>query len=201
MDKQCLVKKPLVNICKKHTKKHRCCSSDSSSDEHIIGPTGPTGPTGPAGSALSFANFYALMPTNNPDQLYSGDSIAFPNTNIISGTDISRSNSTEFILESIGNYQVYFVFTINQRGQVGVSLNSTILPNSIVGIENIGQLSGKFIISVTSISSVLSIKLTGNRDPIDPAQADVSFTLIKYAGMSNKIISPVSAQLIITRLS
>ena len=57
------------------------------------GPTGPTGPEGPQGEpggTLSHADFYALMPPDNPDEIDPGEDVNFPRNGSIGGTNITR---------------------------------------------------------------------------------------------------------------
>ena len=53
----------------------------------LTGPQGPIGLTGPAGETggvLNYAEFYALMPPNNPEIVEPGEDVSFPQNAIIS---------------------------------------------------------------------------------------------------------------------
>lgn len=155
------------------------------------GPTGATGPQGPAGGVLGFADFYALMPSDNATAISPGSDVAFPSTAVIGGSGISRISTTSFSLENTGVYQVLFQVSATEAGQLVLTLNGTELPYTVVGraSEN-SQIVGVAIVQTTAANSVLTV-----RNPSAGA-SDATITLTQNAGG----VSAVSAHLVITRL-
>ena len=76
----------------------------------IIGATGPTGPVGPtgatgtAGGVLNYADFYALMPPDNPADVETGTDVNFPQNGSNSGSGITRTGPSTFNLAEVGTY-------------------------------------------------------------------------------------------------
>lgn len=91
------------------------------------------GPTGPAGSALNFADFYALMPPDNAATVAPGTDVSFPQDGPNSGSDISRIDASSFNLALIGTYQVLFEVSIDEAGQLILTLNGADLAYTVVG--------------------------------------------------------------------
>jgi hypothetical protein len=142
------------------------------------------------GGAVPFADFYALMPPDNPSVITSYMAIAFPRTTITNSI-ITRINSSQFNLPDIATYEVTFQVSINERAQLAIMLNGTILASSIVGRDaGSSQLIGTYLVTTTAPNSILSIV-----NPPDPFGA--AFTLTPNAGGTN----PVSAHLIIKKLN
>lgn len=159
------------------------------------GPVGAQGPQGPQGASgvIDFADFYALMPPNNTATIAVGSDVAFPNDGPSSGSgNIARvpSSSTEFNLEVIGAYQVLFQVSINEAGQLILTLNGADLAYTVVGrATGTSQLVGIAIVRTTSTSSVLTVR--------NPAGESTALTITPNAGGTRA----VSAHLIITRLA
>lgn len=154
-----------------------------------VGPQGPQGEPGPAGTVLGFANFYALMPPDNPDPIAAGTDVSFPQDGPSSGTGITRASDDSFTLAAPGVYQVQFVASVAESGQLVLTLNGTELPYTVVGRTAAGsQIVGTALVETTAADSVLTVRNPeGTADPL---------TLTASAGGTE----PVSAQLLITRL-
>jgi hypothetical protein len=151
-----------------------------------VGIPGPTGPFG----LISAADFYALMPEDNPATVAAGANINFPNNGPAFGTDITRLTSSTFNLVSIGIYQVLFQVSITQPGQLCVALGATQQAFTVVGrATGTSQIVGICLVNITSANTVLSIR--------NPTGELTALTLTPIAGG----INPVSANLVITRLS
>ena len=138
---------------------------------------------------LGFANFYALMPPDNPDPIAAGEDVAFPRNGLISSTNFTRVGDDSFILADPGVYQVLFVVTTNQSGQLDLTLNGEELPYTVFG-QNAGasQIVGMALVETTAADSALTVR--------NPEGTDGPLTLTPTAGGTE----PVSAQLIITQL-
>lgn len=154
-----------------------------------IGETGPAGPQGPAGTVLAFADFYALMPPDNADPITPGEDVSFPEDGPNSGTDIVRASDSSFTLGPVGIYQVMFVASVDESGQLVLTLNDVELPYTVVGKEaTTSQVVGVALVETTAENSVLTVR--------NPAGNTTDVTLTPSAGGE----SPVSAHLVITRL-
>lgn len=153
------------------------------------GPAGPQGEPGPAGGVLGFANFYALMPADNPDPIVAGADVSFPQDGPISGTSITRSSNSSFTLADPGVYQVLFQVSAAEAGQLVLTLNGAELPYTVVGRETgATQIVGMALVQTIAADSVLTVR--------NPEGTGGSLTLTPSAGGTE----PVSAQLIITQL-
>jgi hypothetical protein len=154
------------------------------------GATGPQGDVGPAGpsATLSYADFYALMPSDNPSAVLTGDPIDFPQDNVIVGTDIIRLNNFRFQLEK-GTYQVFFQVSVSDAAQLVVVLNGTEQLYTVVGRDaKSTQIVGLCLIQLTE-QTVLTIH--------NASSSSTNITITQNAGGT----SPVSAHLVITKLS
>ena len=164
----------------------------------ILGPTGATGPTGPtgatgstgtAGGILNFADFYALMPPDNAATVAPGTDVSFPQDGPNSGSDITRTSASSFNLAQIGTYQVLFEVSVDEAGQLILTLNGTDLAYTVVGrATGTTQIIGTAIVTTTSINSILTVR--------NPAGNSTSLTITPLAGGTR----PVSAHLVITQL-
>ena len=154
-----------------------------------VGPAGPIGPQGPAGGVLGFADFYALMPTDNPDPIVAGADVSFPQNGPTSATSITRASATSFTLADPGVYQVLFQVSATEGGQLVLTLNGEELPYTVVGRETgATQIVGIALVETTVADSLLTVRNPeGTGDPL---------TLTPNAGGTE----PVSAQLVITQL-
>ena len=160
-----------------------------------IGLTGPAGPQGiqgepgPAGTVLGFADFYALMPGDNAAPIAAGEDVAFPQDGPNSGNGISRAGATSFILEDIGVYQATFNPSVDEAGQLVLTLNDAEIPYTVTGrATGTSQIVGNALIQTAVANSVLTLR--------NPEGTATALTLTPSAGGTE----PVSAHLIITRL-
>lgn len=153
------------------------------------GATGPTGPTGEAGGVLNYADFYALMPPDNAATVAPGTDVSFPQDGPNSGVDISRTSASSFSLGLIGTYEILFQVSVNEAGQLLLTLNGADLEYTVVGrATGTSQIIGMAIVTTTSINSILTV-----RNPADNATA---LTITPSAGGTQ----PVSAHLVIIQL-
>ena len=96
------------------------------------GATGATGPAGPGG-ALAYAEFYALMPPDNPATVAVNADVLFPQDGPTSASAITRISDSSFNLSAKGTYQVSFDVSITEAGQLVLTLNGTELDYTVVG--------------------------------------------------------------------
>lgn len=153
------------------------------------GPEGPQGPQGPAGGVLASANFYALMPPDNPATVGPGSNVSFPQDGPVSGSGIARTGPSTFNLADIGTYQVMFQVSVSEAGQLVLALNGVELAYTVVGrATGTSQITGMALVSTSAVDSTLSVS--------NPAGNPAALTITPLAGGA----SPVSAHLVITRL-
>ncbi len=158
------------------------------------GPTGATGPTGPTGATgtsgiLNYADFYALMPPDNTETVAPGDDVDFPQDGPSSNSNISRLGPSSFNLQEIGTYQILFQVSINEPGQLILTLNGQDIAYTVVGrATGTSQIIGISIITTTSINSVLTVR--------NPSSNSTALTITPLAGGTRS----VSAHLIIIQV-
>ncbi len=153
------------------------------------GETGATGPQGPAGGVLNYADFYALMPPDNAATVAPGTDVSFPQDGPNSGADISRTGPDSFNLAQIGTYQILFEVSVDEAGQLILTLNGADLEYTVVGrATGASQIVGMAIVTTTVINSILTVR--------NPAGNSTALTITPLAGGTR----PVSAHLVITQL-
>ncbi len=146
-----------------------------------------TGTTG-GGSPLAFSDFYALMPPDNAATVASGGAVQFPQDGPTSGS-ILRTSVDAFNLPDIGTYQIDWIVSIDEAGQLGLMLNDVFLSQTVVGRSaGTTQIVGSRLIETTTLNSVLSV--------VNPADGATALTISNWAGGTN----PVSASLVIRRV-
>ena len=130
-----------------------------------VGATGATGPTGPAGASavISFANFYALAPSDNPDAIAAGEAVEFPNDSATSG-EITRASTSTFNIPEAGAYLVTFDATLGGAGQLGIALNGTLVQSTVEGIAEAGQVMNTVAVTADEGDVLSVINPTGNND-------------------------------------
>jgi hypothetical protein len=157
-----------------------------------VGATGATGPCG--GGALDFADFYALMPPDNIETVAIGGDVSFPeNGPAMASSGITRTSLSTFNLANIGTYQVMFQVSVNEPGQLVLTLNdgagAVELASTVVGrATGTSQIVGMALVQTTVVNSTLTVRNAGS-----PA----ALTITPKAGGT----SPVSAHLVITQIS
>jgi len=165
----------------------------------IQGPPGPPGPSGtpgpegspgPAGEAAvsEFAEFFALMPPDNPATVPVGDAVEFPQDGPADGS-ITRASSSAFVLSEIGTYRVSFQVPVDEAGQLVLRLNAVELAYTVVGrATGTTPIVGTSLLTTTAANSVLEVA--------NPAGNFAALTISPFAGG----LEPISASLIIERL-
>jgi hypothetical protein len=139
---------------------------------------------------LAFADFYALMPTDNAVTVAPGTDVDFPQDGPTSGgTDIVRASADTFILSAIGTYQVLFQVSVTEAGQLILTLNDADLAYTVVGrATGTSQIVGMALVQTSVINSILTVR--------NPAGNSTALTITPLAGGTR----PVSAHLVITRI-
>lgn len=154
------------------------------------GATGATGAAGAAGGVLDFADFFALMPPDNAATVAIGGDVDFPQDGPArAGTTILRSTADSFILSDIGSYQILFQVSVNEPGQLVLTLNGIEQAYTVVGrATGTSQIVGIAVVTTTSINTILTVR--------NPATESTALTITPLAGGTES----VSAHLVITRL-
>jgi hypothetical protein len=149
---------------------------------------GNVGPAGPAGSS-DYADFYALMPGDNPGTVAVGNDVEFPRDGPNSGTGIMRISNTIFNLTDVGTYEVHFTVSVTQPCQLQLRLNGTGLSSTVVGrAVSDSQITGNFLIQTYMSNSTLSV--------MNMNQGSFGITITSMAGGN----TPVSAHLVIKKM-
>jgi hypothetical protein len=162
-----------------------------------VGPTGPRGaagttgaqgPAGPAGGISQFAEFFALMPPDNAATVAPGTDVDFPQDGPTS-SDIFRTGPSTFDLPEIGTYRVAFNVSVDEAGQLLLTLNGADLPYTVTGrATGTSLVTGESLVQTITADSVLTVR--------NPAGNATALTITPLAGGTR----PVSATLIIEQL-
>jgi hypothetical protein len=151
------------------------------------GPTGPPGPQGPPGTS-DYAEFYALMPPDNPATVGSGQPVSFPQDGPADGA-ITRVDDSSFTLADVGTYQVTFQVSVTEPGQLELSLDGVALPATVVGrATGTSQLVGDSLVTTTTADETLEV--------VNPLGNSPALTITPLAGGTQ----PVGASLVIQQL-
>ena len=149
------------NSCENNCSCNFCCHKCPPGPPGPVGPQGPAGeigPVGPPGGVLNYADFYALMPPDNAATVAPGTDISFPHVGTNSGSDISRTSPNSFNLAQIVTYQILFEVSINESGQLILTLNGNDLAYTVVGrATGASQIVGMALVTTTVINSILTV--------------------------------------------
>jgi hypothetical protein len=152
------------------------------------GATGPTGATG-TGGIIDFVDFFALMPPDNAATVAPGTDVSFPQDGPTSGGGLTRIGPSSFNLANIGTYQVMFLVSVTEAGQLILTLNGADLAYTVVGrATGTSQITGTALVTTTVINSTLTVR--------NPAGNSTALTITPLAGGTR----PVSAHLVVTRI-
>jgi hypothetical protein len=154
----------------------------------LVAQAGATGTPGASG-LIAFADFYALMPPDNPATVAPATDVQFPEDGPTSGGAIARANASTFNLSAIGTYQVSFQVSVDEAGQLSLTLNGSALASTVVGrATGTSQIVGTSLVNTTAINSLLTVR--------NPAGNSTALTITPLAGGANA----VSAHLVITQI-
>ncbi|MCK9463999.1 MAG: collagen-like protein, partial [Proteobacteria bacterium] len=157
----------------------------------VAGEVGPQGLQGLPAPVMPFGYFYALMPGDNAATVAVGAAVAFPRDGAASG--ISGVSASEFILPSIGVYEVSWQVSVNEAGQLVLGLDSgsgvVELPYTVAGrATGTSQIVNQVLVTTTSASSILTVR--------NPVGNPAALTVTPLAGGAQ----PVSASLVIKQI-
>ncbi len=157
------------------------------------GPPGATGLQGPAGpsASLAYAEFFALMPSDNSATVAAGAPVQFPQAGPQSLSTITCTNSPcdTFQLANIGTYEVQFQVSVSEAGQLELIVNGSADANTVVGrATGTSQIIGESLITTTTANETLQID--------NPSGESTALTITPSAGG----IASVSATVIIKQI-
>jgi hypothetical protein len=134
------------------------------------------------------------MPPDNAETVAAGTDVSFPQDGPTSGVAIARTGPSTFNLAAIGTYQVLFQVSVDEAGQLVLTLDSgggaVELSYTVVGrATGTSQIVGMALVETTVINSILTVR--------NPASESTALTITPLAGGTE----PVSAHLVIIRLA
>lgn len=130
------------------------------------------------------------MPPDNAATVAPGTDVSFPEDGPNSGTGIARADDSTFTLANIGTYQVLFQVSVDEAGQLALTLNDEELAYTVVGrATGASQIVGMALVTTTAVDSALTVR--------NPAGEAAALTITPLAGG----VMSVSAHLVITQLT
>ncbi|MEO6690300.1 MAG: hypothetical protein ABIN56_14400, partial [Dokdonella sp.] len=124
--------------------------------------------------ARDFADFFAMMPPDNAATVAPSTDVQFPQNGPSSGS-IVRVSPSQFMLPSIGAYQVMFQVSVSEPAQLVMTLNGLELPTTVAGRSaGSSQVVGLAIVESVQANSILSIR--------NPAGSVIAMTIAPLAG-------------------
>jgi hypothetical protein len=128
-------------------------------------------------------NLETTVAPNNP--------VSFPGNGPTDGSSgITRASASTFTLAATGTYEVSFQVSVDEAGQLELSLNGVEQSATVVGrATGTSQIWANVLITTTLPDRVLSV--------VNPAGESTALTITPLAGGAD----PVSATLVIQRLS
>jgi hypothetical protein len=128
------------------------------------------------------------MPPDNAATVGAGTDVSFPQDGPTSGTITSTGTST-FKLPDVGTYRVAFSVSVNEAGQLLLTLNGADLLYTVFGrATGTSEITGEGLVLTTAPNSILTVR--------NPAGNATALTITPLAGGTR----PVAASLIIEQL-
>jgi len=118
-----------------------------------------------------------------------GSDVQFPEAGPTSSGGITSTGVSTFQLAAVGTYQIFFQVSIDEPGQLDLTVNDSELAYTVVGrATGTSQLVGEALVTTSSADSILTVR--------NPLGNSTALTITPKAGGT----SPVSAHLVITRI-
>ena len=115
--------------------------------------------------------------------------LSFPEDGPNSGAEILRTGASSFNLTEIGTYQIFFEVSVDEAGQLMLTLNDEDLEYTVFGrAAGATQIVGTALVETTIPESILTVR--------NPAGNAAALTITPLAGGAR----PVSAHLVIVRI-
>jgi hypothetical protein len=151
------------------------------------GAPGSVGPAGPP-AALNFAEFYALMPSDNALPVVVGSDVDFPRDGPASG-NIVRTGVDTFKLPTTGTYRVSFSASVTEAGQLDLTLNGNELPYTVYGrATGTSLISGDTLVTTPGPDAVISVR--------NPTGNTTALTITPAAGGTQPAVASIVIQLL-----
>jgi hypothetical protein len=109
------------------------------------------------------------MPPDNSATVAAGSAVQFPELGPNDGTsNITNLTASTFQLAAIGTYQIFFEVSVDEPGQLEITLNGVAQAYTVVGRATVtSQIVGESLVTTTSVNSVISIiNPAGNAAPL-----------------------------------
>lgn len=114
----------------------------------------------------AFAEFYALMPSDNAGTIAVDTAIAFPQNGPTSSTGITRSSSstTVFNLAAIGTYEISYQVSVTEAAQLVLWVtpsggSAAKLARSVAGRASAtDQIVNRFLLTTTTTNTLISLR-------------------------------------------
>ena len=120
------------------------------------------------------------MPPDNAAAVAPGTDISFPQDGPVSSTDIYRTGASSFNLTQIGTYLVLFEVSVDEAGQLILTLNAADLEYTVVGrVTSASQIVGISIVTTTTVNSILTVR--------NPAGNAAALTITPVAGGTRSV--------------
>jgi hypothetical protein len=130
------------------------------------------------------------MPPDNAATVADGTDVDFPQDGPTSGTTILRIDDSTFNLTAIGTYQVLFQVSVDEAGQLMLTLGGAEQPYTVVGrATGASQIVGMALVQTTVINTSLTVR--------NPTGNTTALTITPSAGGNRA----VSAHLVITQIA
>ena len=113
----------------------------------------------PGIGTLDSSDFFALMGPDNAAPIGSNVSVQFPQNGSSTGV-IARlgTSATMFLLPAVGTYLVEFQVDVTQAAQLALRLNGAIIANSVVGrATGSSQIVGVSLVTTITPNSILEV--------------------------------------------
>lgn len=125
------------------------------------GATGPAGPPGAPGASVSneSALFFAQMPPDNATTVGVGQDVDFPQNGPSTSTGIVRASADSFTLTTPGVYRVSYQVSVDESGQLTLTLDGVDLGYTVTGrATGTGLIGLTTLVETTGIGQVLTVR-------------------------------------------
>lgn len=139
----------------------------------------------------SYGDFFALMPGDNAATIAVGAPVLFPQTGPTSGGIVRVSDST-FLLPNIGTYQVFFQVSVDEPGQLMLSLDST--GTGLAFVEQAATVAGR----ATGTSQIVGMSYVTTTAPnsliqlVNPSGNAAALTITPVAGGTHAVSAHIT---------
>ena len=99
------------------------------------------------------------MPPDNAATVAPGTDVSFPEDGPNSGAEILRTGTSSFNLTEIGTYQIFFEVSVDEAGQLMLTLNGEDLEYTVFGrAAGASQIVGTALVETTIPESILTVR-------------------------------------------